>query len=81
MRILLDECVPAGLRRELIGHKVQTVAYAGWSNAKNGTLLRLVADSDQFDVFVTVDKNLPLQQELSAPAICCCCFASNIQRH
>ena len=64
MRILLDECVSARLRRELIGHDVQTVAYAGWSSAKNGALLQLVANSGQFDVFLTLDKNLPQQQQL-----------------
>jgi predicted nuclease of predicted toxin-antitoxin system len=66
MRILLDECVPARLRRELTGHEVQTVRYAGWSGIKNGSLLRLIADSGQFDVFLTVDKNLPRQQQLAA---------------
>ena len=64
MRILLDECVDARLRRELPGHDVQTVSHAGWSGIKNGELLRLVADSAQFDIFLTMDKNLPRQQQL-----------------
>jgi hypothetical protein len=34
----------------------------GWSGVKNGDLLRLAAAS--FDVFITVDKNLPYQQSL-----------------
>jgi len=43
MRVLLDECVPRGLRAELPGHEVKTVAEAGWAGAKNGTLLQLAA--------------------------------------
>ncbi|MDR1281280.1 MAG: hypothetical protein LBK99_10725 [Opitutaceae bacterium] len=65
MRILLDECVDARLRREIPGYAVQTVSYAGWSGIKNGNLLRLVAASGQFDVFLTMDKNLPRQQQLA----------------
>lgn len=64
MRILLDECLPARLRRELPGHEVQTVPHAGWAGIKNGRLLGLISDSGKFDVFLTVDKNLPHQQKL-----------------
>jgi predicted nuclease of predicted toxin-antitoxin system len=62
MRILLDECLPARLRRDLPGHEVQTVPGSGWAGVKNGELLRLVAGSANFDVFLTMDKNLPQQQ-------------------
>lgn len=65
MRILLDECVDARLRRELPGHEVQTVPRAGWAGIGNGKLLALVAASGKFDVFLTVDKNLPHQQQLN----------------
>lgn len=34
----------------------------GWSSVKNGELLSLA--SDQFDVFVTVDRNLSFQQNV-----------------
>jgi hypothetical protein len=61
MRFLLDECLPARLRRDLPGHDAQTVPLAGWAGIKNGKLLRLVADSGKFDVFLTMDKNLPHQ--------------------
>jgi predicted nuclease of predicted toxin-antitoxin system len=64
MRILLDECVPARLRRDLPGHTVSTVPQAGWAGIKNGKLLQLVAKSGNFDVFITMDKNLPHQQKL-----------------
>ncbi|HEY4952549.1 MAG TPA: hypothetical protein VII71_04085 [Verrucomicrobiae bacterium] len=64
MRILLDECLPARLGRHLPSHDVQTVPQAGWASIKNGKLLRLIAASGKFDVFLTVDKNLPREQKI-----------------
>ena len=60
MKLLLDECVDWRLLRDLAGHDVKTVKQLGWENVKNGALLRLAAS--QFDVFLTVDNNLPHQQ-------------------
>lgn len=60
MRLLLDECVPARLRRALPSHQVSTVVQEGWSGVKNGKLLAHAAA--EFDAFITVDKNLPYQQ-------------------
>ncbi len=60
MRLLLEECVPARLRRSLPSHLVSTVVSEGWSGIKNGKLLALAAQ--RFDAFITVDKNLPYQQ-------------------
>ena len=45
-------------------HEVSTVVLQGWSGVKNGKLLALAAAS--FDAFVTVDKNLPYQQNPSS---------------
>ena len=67
MRVLLDECVPRGLRTELSGHEVRTVAEAGWAGVKNGELLRLAAT--RFDVLLTVDRNFEYQQNFSGVAI------------
>ena len=64
MRLLLDECVPARLRRALPSHEVSTVVVEGWSGIKNGKLLALAAP--RFDAFITVDKNLPYQQDTAA---------------
>ena len=64
MRILLDECLPVRLRHEIPGHDVVTVKQAGWLGVKNGKLLKLITDSGAFEVFVTVDKNLPKQQNV-----------------
>ena len=63
MRVLLDECVPRALRKELPGHDVRTVAEAGWAGVKNGELLQLAAN--KFDVFLTIDRNLEYQQNFS----------------
>lgn len=41
---------------------VRTVADQGWLGISNGQLLALAAA--EFDVFVTVDRNLPFQQHL-----------------
>ena len=62
MRLLLDESVPAKLRRALPSHAVRTAVEMGWSGVKNGKLLALAAT--EFDAFITVDKNLPFQQNL-----------------
>ncbi|MBI2290437.1 MAG: DUF5615 family PIN-like protein [Betaproteobacteria bacterium] len=67
MRVLLDECVPRSLRAELPGHEVKTVAEAGWAGVKNGGLLQLAAKD--FDVLLTVDRNLEYQQNFSGLAL------------
>jgi hypothetical protein len=64
MKVLLDECVPRKLRRELAEHEVLTVTERGWSGIKNGKLLALA--ETEFDVFLTVDQNLKYQQNLKA---------------
>lgn len=60
MRVLLDECVPRALRSDISGHEVKTVAEVGWAGVKNGELLRRAAAD--FDVLITVDRNLEYQQ-------------------
>lgn len=67
MRVLLDECVPRALRTEIPGHEVKTVAEAGWAGVKNGGLLQLAAKD--FDVLLTVDRNLEYQQNFSGLAL------------
>lgn len=62
MKLLLDECIDRRLARELPGHEVQTVPQAGWAGLKNGRLL--AAAESQFDVFITVDRNLSFPQSL-----------------
>jgi hypothetical protein len=62
MKLLLDECVDRRLARELQGHDVRTVPKMGWAGIKNSDLLRLA--ESEFDVFITVDRNLSFQQNL-----------------
>jgi hypothetical protein len=64
LRILLDECVPRGLKRSFrdVG-TVLTVPDAGLSGYTNGQLLARAAGT--FDVFITTDKSIQFQQNLS----------------
>lgn len=62
MKILLDECVDSRLTGHFAGLYVRTVADQGWGGVTNGKLLALAAA--EFDVFVTVDRNLSFQQHL-----------------
>lgn len=60
MRILVDECVDWRLLRDLTQYDAKTVKQLGWENVDDGELLSL-AERD-FDVFLTVDKDLPNEQ-------------------
>jgi len=62
LRILLDECIDRRLARHISHHFVQTVHQAGFAGLTNGKLLS-EAQKD-FDVFLTVDRNLTSQQNL-----------------
>jgi predicted nuclease of predicted toxin-antitoxin system len=64
MKILLDESLPRKLRSDFGSeHEVWTVRDKGWLGKKNGELLKLLI-ADNFEIFITVDKNLPYQQNL-----------------
>jgi predicted nuclease of predicted toxin-antitoxin system len=63
VNFLLDECVPARFARSLVGHSVTTVQKRGWAGIKNGDLLALA--EKEFDAFVTVDRKLGTQQDLT----------------
>lgn len=62
MKIFLDECIDRRLADSFAGHVVSTVYEKGWAGIKNGKLLTLAAA--EFDVFLTVDRNLSFQQPL-----------------
>lgn len=68
MRILLDECVPRPLKRELANYEVQTVVELKWSGKKNGELLQLMAQ-EGFTVLLTTDQNLRYQQNLQQAGV------------
>ncbi len=63
MRILLDENIPIDFAAELQGHEVSTVVGLGWSGVLNGELMRRA--HQRCDVFVTLDRNLEFQQNIS----------------
>src|SRR6476659_1183760 len=67
MRILLDECLPTSLKRDIADHHVATVVEMGWSGMKNGRLLTLAEQS--FDLLLTVDRGLEYQQNLKSRQI------------
>ena len=62
MKLLLDECVTRYIKRDLIGHEVYTVDDAGLKGLENGTLLKSAIGS--YDVLITVDRNIPFQQNI-----------------
>jgi predicted nuclease of predicted toxin-antitoxin system len=67
VNILLDECVPARLARDLAPHSVTTVQRRGWAGIKNGDLLALA--QHEFDVLITVDRKVSEEQDLTKFAI------------
>ena len=64
MRILIDECLNWRLGRGLTGHYCTSVQRVGWAGITNGRLLTLA--QEQFDVFLTGDRNLSFQQDVTA---------------
>jgi hypothetical protein len=67
LKVLLDECIDWRLGRDIVGHEVRTARQMGWSAIKNGELLELA--TRDFDVFITVDRNLAFQQNLGSFSI------------
>ena len=63
MRVLLDENLPHDLISALSSHAVSTVQGMGWAGVENGDLLRNA--SGHTDAFVTMDRKLGRQQDLS----------------
>lgn len=62
MRILIDECLDWRLCRSITGHDCVSVQVMGWGGLANGTLLKRA--EQEFDVFLTGDRNLTFQQEI-----------------
>ena len=64
MRILIDECLNWRLGRALPGHLCTSVVKQGWSGIQTGHLLALAVEGG-FDVFITGDRNLSFQQNMT----------------
>lgn len=69
MRILVDECLPAGLKVPLaaLGHECETVRKAGFGAKRNGELLRLA--EGQWEVLLTSDRNIKYQQNMTGRSV------------
>ena len=63
MKILLDENIDVRFKNlfDANVHAVFTIKDMDWLGIKNGVLLKLL-EENSFDVFISVDKNLPYQQ-------------------
>ena len=68
MKVLFDVNMPRPLRREFPGHEVVTAQALGWGELVNGELLK-AAEEAGFEAFVTADRNLCYQQNLSGRRI------------
>ena len=64
MKVFVDECADWRLARNIVGREVKTARQQGWSTIRNGELFALA--TKEFDVFVTVDRNLSFQHNLPA---------------
>jgi hypothetical protein len=64
MRVLLDECIPRKFKNQLSVHECTTVSEAGFAGKKNGELLKLALEVG-FEVFVTLDRGIEYQQNLT----------------
>jgi len=81
MKILLDECITKRLKPHLKDFNVFTVSELGLSGIKNGKLMSFCAENN-FDILLTIDKNLMFQQNLekySIKIIVLNCFTSKIE--
>jgi len=67
VKLLLDECVTRHLKRDFANHEVHTVEEAGFKGLENGELLK--AASGTYEVLITVDRNLPYQQNITGLSI------------
>ena len=68
MRVLLDECLPRRLLRDLNAYKATTVPRQGWAGTKDRELIRLA--EEEFDVFIAIGSNLVFQQNLKQTGLC-----------
>jgi GNAT superfamily N-acetyltransferase len=64
MRVLFDNGTPRGIAKALLGHTVQEARSQGWDTLRNGELLD-AAEAAGFEVFLTTDRNIRFQQDLT----------------
>ena len=64
MRILFDNGTPRGVASALLGHVVEEARLHGWDTLRNGELLD-AAEAAGFELFLTTDRNIRDQQNLT----------------
>jgi len=68
MRILFDNGTPRGIASVLTGHVVEEARAHGWDTLGNGELLD-AAEAAGFELFLTTDRNIRHQQNLTGRKI------------
>jgi hypothetical protein len=68
MRVLFDQAIPVPIRTFLVVDTVRTAAQEHWDTLQNGDLLT-VAEHAGFEVFLTTDKNMRYQQNMTGRTI------------
>ena len=68
MRVLFHNETPRGVVAALSGHLIEEARSRGWDTLRNGELLD-AAEAAGFDVFVTTDRNIRHQQNLTGRKI------------
>ncbi len=79
MKILLDECVTKRLKPHLSEFEVFTVSDMKWNGIKNGRLMTLCVDNN-FELLLTIDKNLMFQQNLDKHKLTIVVFDSSTSK-
>ena len=68
MRILFDNGTPRGIANALTDHVVEEARRHGWDTLRNGELLD-AAEAAGFEVFLTTDRDIRHQQNLTTRRI------------
>lgn len=79
MKVLFDHNLPHKLRTSLTAlgkHEIVTTSYMGWAELKNGELLR-TAEENGLEVFVTGDKSLVDEQNLTGRRLAIVALSAN----
>ncbi len=75
MKVLFDVNTPHPLKRHLTDHEITFAQDMGWSELRNGDLIR--AAEGRFEVLLTADQNLRYQQNLQGRTLSICVLPTN----
>jgi len=79
VRVLFDHNLPHKLRTGLVTlgkHEIVTASYMGWSDLKNGELLR-IAEESGIEVLVTGDQSILHEQNLTGRRLAIVSLSAN----